>query len=116
MEPLQFGTWVLRRLRDRGYRVSRTPRSHDSGADGIATHARTGKRIIIQCKHTQGDALCTEAAVLDLLRARSAYQAEKDILVAITNAKAFKRSALDMAEKSGVILIDRRGLETWPTL
>ncbi len=116
MEPLQFETWVLRRLRDRGYRVSRTPRSHDSGADGIATHARTGKRIIIQCKHTQGDALCTEAAVLDLLRARSAYQAEKDILVAITNAKAFKRSALDMAEKSGVILIDRRGLETWPTL
>ena len=110
----------------RATRRRRTPRAFHMSSRSIiakqrrdlrlATHARTGKRIIIQCKHTQGDALCTEAAVLDLLRARSAYQAEKDILVAITNAKAFKRSALDMAEKSGVILIDRRGLETWPTL
>jgi HJR/Mrr/RecB family endonuclease len=116
MEPLQFENWVMGRLRASGYRVSRTPRSHDGGADVVATHSQTGRRIIIQCKHTQRDESCGEQAINDLLRARIAYAAQADLLVAITNAKGFGSRAAERARSEGIVTIDRTGLYLWPSI
>jgi Restriction endonuclease len=72
MEPVQFEDWVLRRLKDVGHKVSRTPKSHDHGADGIAYHRISGRTYIIQCKHTQRTT-SPDQAIGDLLRAQASH-------------------------------------------
>jgi hypothetical protein len=74
MEPRAFESWALRRCVSLGWSVSRTPISHDGGADGMLVHERTKARVIVQCKPKQrGDRACGAEAVDDLLRARSAF-------------------------------------------
>jgi HJR/Mrr/RecB family endonuclease len=74
MEPRAFERWALSRCISLGWEASRTPRSHDGGADGLLVHRTTGARVIIQCKHKQGNGnICGPEAIDDLLRARSAY-------------------------------------------
>ncbi len=114
MEPLQFENWVLEKLKQNGFDVDRTPRSHDHGADGIATSRKTGTKIIVQCKHIQRDSFCDDVAVTDLLRARFAYGADSATYVAITNSKGFSKKATKMAAKENVQLISRLGLSSWP--
>jgi len=116
MAPLDFENWCLRRLQDRGFLVHKTPTAWDCGADGIAENPNTGFTIIIQCKHIQTGQACTEEAVNDLIRARAAYKKETAVLHAITNAPKFSASAVKIAAREGIVLIDRNSLRTWPSI
>jgi HJR/Mrr/RecB family endonuclease len=113
MEPVQFEEWVLRRLKDVGHQVSRTPKSHDHGADGVSYHRISGRPYIIQCKHTQRTT-SPDQAIGDLLRAQASYRLRDPGLVAVTNATGFGQSATAMANSSGITLISRTELERWP--
>jgi SNF2 family DNA or RNA helicase/HJR/Mrr/RecB family endonuclease len=114
MEPLGFESWCHHSLKNCGYNVSRTPRSWDCGADGIAVHPETNKSIIIQCKHTQSDAPLDATAIEDLIKARGAYELPDAELHAVTNAKSFSSDAKRLARQSNIILIDRIKLMQWP--
>jgi HJR/Mrr/RecB family endonuclease len=64
MEPRVFERWALSRCVSLGWQASRTPTSHDAGADGVLIHP--GARAIIQCKHKQASGnLCGPGAVDD---------------------------------------------------
>jgi HJR/Mrr/RecB family endonuclease len=114
MEPQSFERWVLSRCISLGWEVSRTPRSHDGGADGILIHRESKARAIVQCKHKQrnGDA-CGPDAIDDLLRARASYPAAAR-LFALTNAERFSKLARERAKEHGIVLISRKELPHWP--
>jgi HJR/Mrr/RecB family endonuclease len=114
MEPLSFERWALSRCISLGWEVSRTPKSHDGGADGILVHRESKARAIVQCKHKQknGDA-CGSGAIDDLLRARASYPAAAR-LFALTNAERFSRLAQERANQHGIVLISRDELLRWP--
>ena len=114
MEPLQFEDWVLSKLNENGFDVSRTPKSHDHGADGIATSRQSGAMLVIQCKHTQGNSRCDETAIEDLQRAKEAYDGHSAAYVAVTNAPGFSSAALQLASEYGLKLVDRKNLLEWP--
>ncbi len=116
MEPIQFENWVLEQLKKNGFEISRTPRSYDGGGDGIAKSRRTGSKLIIQCKHTQSNTLCDEAAVTDLVRARTAYGGEGRKYLAITNARDFSKRAHKMAAEEKIRLVSRADLGSWPDM
>lgn len=114
MEPIQFEEWILQRLGLAGHRVSRTPKTGDGGADGVVHQRQTGRPFLIQCKHTQGTS-SPDAAIGDLLRARTAYSNLDDAgLIAITNALNFGRSARETAKSMGIIIVCRDDLINWP--
>jgi HJR/Mrr/RecB family endonuclease len=114
MEALAFERWALSRCVSLGWQASRTPRSHDGGADGVLVHRLTNARAIIQCKHKQRDcSVCGPEAIDDLLRARARYPGIARLFV-LTNAEKFSRSAQERAEKHGISLIDRNELPHWP--
>lgn len=115
MEPIQFEQWVLGRLKDVGHKVSKTPKSHDYGADGVVYHRISGRPYIIQCKHTQ----CStppDKAITDLLRAKISYSLKNPGLIAVTNASAFGQAVADKAASEGILLVCRSNLEKWPFL
>lgn len=112
-DPLQFEDWVMSQLRKAGYRVEKTPRSHDYGADGVA-HPPTGSGrppLLVQCKHTQRSQACGVEGVEEVIRARDAYalDGEPELLL-VTNAKSFTAGALEAAKRGGVRLVGREGL------
>jgi hypothetical protein len=77
-------------------------------------HRLTNARAIVQCKHKQhNERLCGPEAVDDLLRARTNY-AGVTRLFALTNAEKFSRSAVERAERHGVVLVGRDELPYWP--
>lgn len=114
MEPSAFERWVLDRLRQAGYSVNLTPRSHDHGADGVARHPGTGQTIVVQCKHIQRDGLCDQTAVDDLIRAKGRYALDNAFYVAVTNGRGFNSAAMDLARASGIVLVSRADLAEWP--
>jgi len=115
MEPTQFETWALDRLREIGYTVHKTPWSHDYGADGIGT--KPGRKdVVIQCKHRQLRTAVSSEAVQDLLRAKDAYGNDAPVLVALTNSDAFSSDAVDMAARNNVLLVTRADLLGWPNV
>lgn len=114
MEPVEFESWVLDRLREHSYQVDRTPRTHDAGADGIARPLQGGKTLIVQCKHTQQQTPLPETAVNDLLRAREAYGIPDARLVVVTNSGSFSASAQQKAAANDVRLVGRDALTSWP--
>jgi len=114
MEPTAFERWALGRCISFGWEASRTPRSHDSGADGFLVHRFTNAHIIVQCKHKQRtEGVCGSEAIDDLLRARAHYT-NGARLFALTNAERFSEPARERAERHGIILIDRAELPAWP--
>jgi HJR/Mrr/RecB family endonuclease len=114
MEPHSFERWVLSRCTSVGWEVSRTPRSHDGGADGILVHRESKARAIVQCKHKQKNSdACDSEAIDDLLRARANYPATAR-LFALTNAEKFTRAAYERAKEHGVVLVARKELPHWP--
>jgi HJR/Mrr/RecB family endonuclease len=114
MEPQSFERWALSRCISLGWEVSRTPRSHDGGADGILVHRESKARAIVQCKHKQRDGVaCGPDAIDDLLRARASYSATAR-LFALTNAERFSRLAQERAREHGIVLISRKELPHWP--
>src|SRR5262249_51608987 len=115
MDPHQFERWVLQRMIAIGYIADRTPRTHDSGADGLLAHRKSGSRIIVQCKHKQdANSACDDEAIDDLLRARRAYDAISARLVALTNARDFTSKTRRRATEHGIILVARSDLPGWP--
>ncbi len=114
LEPQHFEDWCLQRLGEAGYKVNRTRRSWDCGADGIAEHPETGGCLIIQCKHIQTGRPCDDKAIKELLRAKRAYEREAASLAVITNARGFTESAQELAREQNVALIDRARLLHWP--
>jgi HJR/Mrr/RecB family endonuclease/superfamily II DNA or RNA helicase len=114
MEPTAFERWVLRRCVSFGWEASRTPRSHDSGADGLLVHRATNAHVIIQCKHKQRtEGVCGSEAIDDLLRARARYT-NGARLFALTNAERFSEAARERAKQHGIMLISRAELAAWP--
>jgi HJR/Mrr/RecB family endonuclease len=114
MEPVAFERWALSRCVSIGWEASRTPRSHDGGADGVLVHRLTDARAIVQCKHKQSnEKVCGAEAVNDLLRARASYSSGARLFV-LTNAEKFTRAAQEGAEKHGIVLIGRAELPRWP--
>lgn len=115
MEPTAFESWALTRCIPLGWKVSRTPRSYDGGADGILVHRESGALVIVQCKHRQGsDSVCGAEAIDELLRAREAYGAPNSRLFVLTNAQRFSQGAEERAQRFGVELISRQALAVWP--
>ena len=114
MELLAFEQWALSRCASIGWEVSRTPKSHDGGADGVLEHRHSDARIIIQCKHTQDPSRdCGAKAIDDLLRARASYSGTTRLFV-LTNASAFSASTKDRAQNHGINLVGRGELSRWP--
>jgi HJR/Mrr/RecB family endonuclease len=114
MEPLQFERWALARCATIGWEVSRTPQTHDAGADGVLKHPHSDARVVIQCKHTQNrEKECGVEAVDDLLRARSRYSGVSRLFV-LSNARKFSFSAAERAQKHKITLISRENLAQWP--
>ena len=112
MEPIQFEEWVISLLKDHKYHVSRTPKSHDGGADVIAR--KNNNDYIIQCKHTGNqNNICDEEATKDLIRAKTNYKMESAGLIAVTNAKGYSVEAKKDSKDHAITLIDRNNLPTW---
>jgi len=113
MEPLAFEDWVLAELQKAGFRVHPTPRTGDRGADLLA-FAPVGSgepNLIVQCKHTETTAKCSDAAVAAVLEAAQYYQVQEPRqFVVVTNAGGFSDRARHMAVGRSVTLIDRDGL------
>ena len=111
MGPIQFERWVLEQARQAGYLAQNTPVTGDGGADGILTHKKTGRKIILQCKHRQSSRNCDERAARDLLRARQNYPGfESADLLAVTNAQGYTAGAEKLISLNNIIAIDRRRL------
>lgn len=88
-----------------GFKVKKTKKSHDYGADLIIL-GKT-KKIVIQCKlyynHSVGN-----SAIQEIFTATNYYNAEKGLV--ITNSY-FSKPAINLAESSGIILWNRNTLE-----
>jgi SNF2 family DNA or RNA helicase len=117
LEPLSFERFVLRELTRQGYEGRTTPVTGDHGADGIALAPKgSGKcNLIIQCKHTQGTKPCPEDAVLEIVNSLGYYQdiPEPFKAVVVTNAHGFTQSAIEIASRKSVLLVDRFSLLKW---
>lgn len=112
-DPIQFEDWVMNQLRNAGYRVERTPRSHDYGADAVA-HPPLGAGkppILVQCKHTQRSQACGAEGVEEVARSKRAYRLDPEpSLLLVTNAGTFTAGAREAAKREGVTLVGRDGL------
>ena len=113
LDSIQFEKWVLEQLRKAGYEPSRTQRSGDRGADGLAKWSVGGERhtIIVQCKHMSPDAKCGRAAVKEVLRSIKHYDTLGKVRpMVVTNAFGFTGPAVRLARRKGVRLVDRHNL------
>ena len=94
------------------YQVTRTPLSHDNGADVVAI-AEDGKHgLLIQCKHVEDFRKTMEKrAVQEIAAAVSFYGQEYRGVsftpVALTNAVSFSDGAKKLAAANGVMLMAR---------
>lgn len=108
MEPRAFEDWVLAQLRVAGYDIARTPVTGDGGVDGIAIATDNRPPLLVQCKHTQRNALAHARGVRDVLRGRERYDLDgTPELMVVTNAMGFTDSARALAAREGVVLVDR---------
>jgi hypothetical protein len=114
MEPLEFETWVLGRLKKKGYDVKTTPASGDAGSDGIAISPDNNRypSYIVQCKHTQRDVNIGHSAVEEVLNSINRYDAlPKGIQpMVVTNAKEYTAKARSLARNRNVRLVSRAEL------
>lgn len=114
MEPESFVQWILTRAHQQGYLADRTPRSWDRGADGIITHKETGKKFILQCKHSGSEKITSDKVIEDLLRAREAYDSDAG-LIAVTN-RYFSSATIKRMQQHGIKYFDRDSICYWPRL
>jgi HJR/Mrr/RecB family endonuclease len=113
MEPLAFENWVASEARREGLIARLTPTSHDAGADLICENNETGRAAIIQCKHRgrPGD-IMDQSPVQDLVRARTQYDSNNPVLMAVTNAERYSAPTIDLAKRQNVELVARDQLAT----
>jgi hypothetical protein len=109
LSGIEFETHVGRIMKSAGYEVAGTPATGDQGADLIAT--KDGKTLIIQAKRYQGKV--GNKAVQEVIAALSYYSGDEGWVV--TNS-TFTPSAVALAQKSGVRLVDGLQLQSdWIT-
>jgi len=105
MTGVEFENLLGRLYSAMGYEVSGTPGSGDQGADLLLE--RIGERSVVQAKRYEGR--IGNKAVQEVVAARSYYDAQKAIVV--TNSD-FTRSAVELARKNNVLLVDGHELQT----
>ncbi len=99
-----FEDFLYYLLRDKGFKVERTKRSHDYGADLIVSSKH--ETIAIQCKLYYRKSV-SNSAIQEASSAREYYGTTKAVV--ITNSY-FTKPAEILATKIGVKLINREGL------
>ena len=101
-----FQDFAARMLEKNGYTdIEVTGRSGDQGGDIVA--AKDGQKIVIQAKRYSITRKVSNAAVQEAYSAVTYYDA--DIGAVITNT-LYTRAAKELAEKTGIVLWDRRDL------
>lgn len=104
MDGIQFEYFLEKLFTAMGYKVDVTKASGDQGADLLAE--KFGSRIAIQAKRYNGSV--GNKAIQEVIGAMQYYGCDKGIVV--TNS-TFTKSAIALAEKSNVELIDRNKLK-----
>ncbi|MGO8820156.1 MAG: restriction endonuclease [Desulfomonilaceae bacterium] len=106
MGGYEFEDFIGKVLTVIGYGVEVTKRSGDQGADLFAE--RFGKKIVIQAKNYTSNV--GNSAVQQVLAAKGLYQCDEAVV--ITNSY-FTSSAQELAQGTGVKLVDRNELQTY---
>ena len=88
---------------NQGYQVSRTPVSHDRGADLIVS--RFGERCVVQAKRQKRSV--GVSAVQEVFAAKGFFNADKAVVV---TTGVFTKPAVVLADRLGVVLWDREKL------
>lgn len=105
LSGVEFEEFLAGLLRAQGYVVELTPNSGDYGADLILS--KDGQRIAVQAKRYVGSV--GVQAVQEALSGQAYYQCH---IACVITTGTFTPNALELAEKSGVIMIGRDNLGT----
>jgi len=106
MDGRVFESYVSKILESQGYYTELTPPTNDFGIDIIAKIDET--KIAIQVKRHSSK--ISRRAISDAVTGKEYYNCDKAMV--ITN-NYFTSSAIEIAQKTDCILVDRRGLENW---
>lgn len=109
LTPLEFEQLCLSQMRLEGWVGKSTPATSDQGADVICDHGAI--RAVIQCKLY--DRPVGNSAVQEAISARIFYEA--NIAAVVTNA-SFTKSAIQLAAKAKVSLLQQSQLRQWAKL
>ncbi|WP_179231657.1 restriction endonuclease [Limosilactobacillus reuteri] len=85
-----------------GYKSEATKKSGDQGADVIIVDPKTGIKSVIQIKKYTSKV--SNSAIQQVIAAKAFYNAQEAIVM---TTNYFTKSAIDLAENTGVILYDR---------
>jgi hypothetical protein len=106
MDGFQFEDFLAEIFRAMGYDVKETKRTQDQGADLFVT--RFDKNIVIQAKNYSGSV--GNSSVQQVISAKTFFGCDEAMVV--TNSY-FTRSAKELADSTGVRLIDRDELQKY---
>jgi len=106
MEALDFEIYVRDLYIKLGYKAKTTP-IHDFGADVIAT--KDNVKYCIQAKHYATKNKVGNKAVQEAFGSINFYNADQGIVITNSN---FTSSAIKLAAKNGIILINRKQLQS----
>lgn len=102
----EFEQFCAQLFKQLGFEVKLTPASKDQGADLILLNPQTRKKFVVQCKYYTNPV--GNKAVQEAIAAKTYYNADKSIV--LTNS-TFTRSAIELAKKADVILINKAKLK-----
>ena len=105
MSGSDFEEYLCVLFEKQGYQVSRTPVSHDHGADLLVS--RFGERCVVQAKRRKRSV--GVSAVQEVFAAKSFFNTDKAVVV---TTGVFTRDAVVMADRLGVELWDRKRLRS----
>ncbi len=111
MSGTEFECWLAERLREQGYKVESTPRSHDGGIDLIASRMDLlgiESRCFIQCKNLTNPVAVS--VVRELIGAAASVDQSATLIVAAPSG--FTSEAKALARPRGVLLWDAKALES----
>lgn len=103
MDGIQFEHYLVELFKSLQYSVKKTSDTNDFGADLILK--KEGKKIVVQAKRYKGKVGIK--AIQEILAAKSYYKANSAWV--ITNS-SYTKSALTLAHKTNVRLLDRSSL------
>jgi restriction system protein len=103
MTGIQFEEYLIMFFEACGYQATKTPSSHDQGADIILK--LLGESIAVQAKRQKNPV--GNKAVQEVFAAKKYYLAHKAMVITTCT---FTKSAIDLANRLGVDLWDRKKL------
>lgn len=104
MNGFDFETYMAKHFKRKGYKVINTPKTGDYGADLILT--KRMKKSVVQIKRYNGKV--GVKAIQEVIAAKSYYNAKNAYVV---SNSFFTNSAITLAKKTNVKLIDRKKLQ-----